>query len=214
MHKTHVLISFCIILLFQGCASSPNTPEAEVAPTPIENWVTAQMVTSQGTIELKLNATRAPATVANFVNYAKDGHFNGLIFHRVIPGFMIQGGGHTPDLLEKESKSPIKNEATNGLSNLRGTISMARTEVIDSATSQFFINLVDNTRLDHHSTAKYGYAVFGKVVNGMDIVDLIGNTTTVCPSKGSQTACIEDLPDEMRDVPKTPIIIQKVEILN
>ena len=208
MHKTHALISFCIILLFQGCASSPTAP-ADVAPAPLEKWVTAQLVTSQGTIELKLDAARAPATVANFVNYAQAGHFNGLIFHRVIPGFMIQGGGHTPDLLEKESKSPIKNEATNGLSNLRGTISMARTEVIDSATSQFFINLVDNTRLDHQSAAKYGYAVFGKVVNG-----IIGNTTTICPSKGSQTACTEDLPDEMRDVPKTPIIIQKVEILN
>jgi len=213
MRHALVLLSFCTILIIQGCASSSTTAPAEVAPTPVAKWVTAQMVTSQGIIELKLDAARAPATVANFVNYAQEGYFEGLIFHRVIPGFMIQGGGHTADLQEKESKTPIKNEATNGLSNLRGTISMARTEVIDSATSQFFINLVDNTRLDHQNTDKYGYAVFGQVVNGMDIVDLIGNTTTVCPSKDKKT-CTEDLPTDMRDVPKTPIIIQKVEILN
>ena len=180
------LMSLLVItsLTLGGCSGGeeepqPKTPKIESSEAKNEVVIT----TNKGIIRVEVYPDRSPESVKNFLGYIESGFYEGLVFHRVIPGFMIQGGGHTADLQEKESKTPIKNEATNGLSNLRGTISMARTEVIDSATSQFFINLVDNTRLDHQNTNKYGYAVFGKVVTGMDIVDLIGNTTTVCPSK-------------------------------
>ncbi len=131
--------------------------------------------TSKGTIEIALDAEKAPISTANFVSYVKAGHYDGTIFHRVIPGFMIQGGGFTPDMKQKAVNAPIKNEATNGLKNLRGTLAMARTGVIDSATCQFFINVVDNGFLDHKTPDQrgYGYAVFGKVTSGMEVVDEI-----------------------------------------
>ena len=128
--------------------------------------------TSLGAFTLELDAEKAPVSVENFLSYVDDGFFDGLIFHRVIPGFMIQGGGMLPDMTQKQNKAPIKNEATNGLKNVRGTIAMARTNEINSATSQFFINLSDNEFLNH-SPGNYGYAVFGKVVDGMDTIDLI-----------------------------------------
>ena len=138
------------------------------------------METSMGTITLELDDAKAPETVANFVQYAKDGHYDGTIFHRVIDGFMIQGGGFTRDMNQKETREPIRNEAMNGLKNLRGTIAMARTMVVDSATSQFFINLVDNAFLDFQNPTPqgFGYAVFGKVVDGMDVVDQIAKVKT------------------------------------
>ena len=138
------------------------------------------METSMGTITLELDDTKAPETVANFVQYAKDGHYDGTIFHRVIDGFMVQGGGFTKDMNQKETREPIRNEAMNGLKNLRGTIAMARTMVVDSATSQFFINLVDNAFLDFQNPTPqgFGYAVFGKVVDGMDVVDQIAKVKT------------------------------------
>ena len=133
-----------------------------------------------GAIELALDDEKAPATVANFIQYAKDGHYDGTIFHRVIDGFMIQGGGFTKDMVQKPTREPVRNEAMNGLKNLRGTIAMARTMVVDSATSQFFINLVDNEFLDFRGPTPqgFGYAVFGKVTSGMDIVDAIAKVKT------------------------------------
>ena len=136
--------------------------------------------TNYGKITVELDEEKAPGTVANFLTYVDTLHYNGTIFHRVIKDFMIQGGNFSADMVPKKTREPIKNEADNGLKNLRGTIAMARTGVVDSATSQFFINLKDNGFLDHRdkSVRGYGYAVFGKVVKGMDVVDKIGVTKT------------------------------------
>lgn len=140
--------------------------------------VQVKMETSAGTIKLELDDQKAPLSVANFLKYADEGYYNGTIFHRVIKGFMIQGGGFGTDLKRKPTKPPIKNEADNGLLNNRGTIAMARTNVVDSATSQFFINHVDNAFLNFKSpdARGFGYAVFGKVIEGMDVVDKIAET--------------------------------------
>ena len=133
--------------------------------------------TNYGVITLELDADKAPETVANFLQYVDDGFFDGLIFHRVIPGFMVQGGGLDGEMNQKKGRAAIKNEAKNGLKNLRGTVAMARTNDINSATSQFFINLVDNAFLDN-SPGNFGYAVFGKVVEGMETVDAIAKVRT------------------------------------
>jgi len=133
--------------------------------------------TSSGDIKLELYEKKAPITVANFLSYASDGFYDGTIFHRVINNFMIQGGGFTADMSQKPTKPPIKNEADNGLKNERGTIAMARTAVVDSATSQFFINHKDNAFLDN-GARDFGYAVFGKVVDGMEVVDKIAAVRT------------------------------------
>ncbi len=157
--------------------------------------------TNYGNIVAELYPNKAPLTVANFVEYAKTGFYNNTIFHRVINGFMIQGGGMTENLEEKITGPAIKNEATNGLKNEIGTLAMARTEDPDSATSQFFINLGDNQFLDHRSPDRYGmgYCVFGRVLIGMDVVREIGAspTTTV---------------NGMGDVPKTPVTIMRVTV--
>ncbi len=152
----------------------------------------ATMETSKGTITLELDEEKAPATVANFVEYARAGHYDGTIFHRVIDGFMIQGGGFTKDLNQKPTREPIRNEAANGLKNARGTIAMARTAIVDSATSQFFINLVDNEFLDFASPTPrgYGYAVFGRVCDGLEVVDAIAKVKT------STRGRYENVPDE------------------
>ena len=134
-------------------------------------------VTSHGTIKIELDPDLAPLTAENVLKYVDEGFYAGTIFHRVIPGFMIQGGGFDPQMKEKATNPPITNEADNGLKNLRGTLSMARTQVKDSATSQFFINLQDNDFLDHGSR-DFGYAVFAKVVEGMDVVDKIAGVAT------------------------------------
>jgi len=164
--------------------------------------------TSQGRITLKLLPDEAPKTVANFLHYVRDGFYDGTIFHRVIHGFMIQGGGFTAKMQEKQTGAPIANEAGNGLKNLRGTVAMARTNAVDSATSQFFINLVDNDFLDHHddSARGFGYCVFAKVVDGMDVVDTIGGLPT--------TTVQVKIPGAMRsvpfqDVPKQTVVIEK-----
>lgn len=151
--------------------------------------------TAQGDIVFELDAAKAPKTVANFLAYAKAGHFDGTIFHRVIPGFVIQGGGFTAEMVQKPTQPPIVNEFSNGLKNLRGTISMARTADPNSATSQFFINLVDNGGLDNPP----GYAVFGKVVAGMEVVDAIAKVRT-----GSRAG--------HQNVPLEPIVVKKAEI--
>ena len=133
--------------------------------------------TSLGSFTLELDAAKAPITVENFLSYVDEGFFDGLIFHRVIPGFMIQGGGFAPDMSQKKNRAPIRNEATNGLKNARGTIAMARTNEVNSATAQFFINLSDNAFLDN-APGNFGYAVFGKVVDGLDTIDRIAKERT------------------------------------
>ena len=159
------------------------------------------MKTSMGDIVVELDRKRAPVTVENFLRYAQDGFYNGTIFHRVIPGFMIQGGGMEPGMKKKPTRAPIRNEAGNGLKNRTGTIAMARTSVVDSATAQFFINCKDNSFLDHRDTSSrgYGYAVFGKVVKGMDVVRKIEKAST--GTKGAY-----------RDVPVEDITIVSVEV--
>lgn len=134
--------------------------------------------TSSGNIQLELDQDKAPATVANFLQYADDGYYNDTIFHRVINNFMIQGGGLTADMNKKDTREPVKNEAKNGLKNVRGSIAMARTNDPHSATAQFFINHKDNTNLDYPSFDGWGYTVFGKVSSGMDVVDAIANLPT------------------------------------
>lgn len=163
---------------------------------------TVSIKTSMGDITAELDAARAPLTVANFLSYIKDGTYAGTIFHRVMPGFMIQGGGFTPDMKQKATHPPVKNEATNGLKNLRGTLAMARTNVVDSATSQFFINVVDNAFLDFKSdTAQgYGYAVFGKVTVGMDVVDAIVATPTTTK-------------ESYENVPVAPVVIESITVV-
>lgn len=160
------------------------------------------LTTNKGTFELELYPDRAPQTVANFVEYVKAGYFDGTIFHRVIKGFMIQGGGMTEKMQDKPGRKPIKNEADNGLKNLRGTVAMARTMDPDSATSQFFVNTVDNAFLDFKAknAQGWGYCVFGKVVKGMDVVDAIEAEATTTKS-GHQ------------DVPVNTILIEKVVVL-
>jgi peptidyl-prolyl cis-trans isomerase B (cyclophilin B) len=138
------------------------------------------METSKGAITIELFADKAPISARNFLTYVKEGYYDGLVFHRVIKGFMIQGGGLDEDLQPKKTRFAIKNEANNGLKNLRGTLAMARTAVVDSATSQFFINVVDNPFLDHQGKRPedFGYAVFGQVVQGMEVVDAIREVKT------------------------------------
>jgi cyclophilin family peptidyl-prolyl cis-trans isomerase len=133
--------------------------------------------TNAGEFTVELYEKEAPESCANFLRYIDDGHYDGTIFHRVIPGFMIQGGGFAPGMDQKDTRPPIRNEATNGLENLRGTLAMARTSDVHSATSQFFINLVDNDFLNHQP-GNYGYAVFGRVTAGMEIVDAIAGVPT------------------------------------
>ncbi|MBD2782369.1 peptidylprolyl isomerase A [Xenorhabdus szentirmaii] len=161
-----ILVSF-----MTACAIGAIAVPALAAETHVK------LVTSAGEIELLLDGDKAPISTKNFVEYVNEGFYDNTIFHRVIPGFMIQGGGFTKDMKQKTTKAPIKNEADNGLRNLRGTIAMARTADKDSATSQFFINVTDNAFLDHYQR-DYGYAVFGKVVEGMDIVDKISQVKT------------------------------------
>ena len=158
-----------------------------------------RMEISHGVIVLELDARAAPQTVKNFVRYVRDGFFDGTVFHRVIKGFMIQGGGLTTDMEKKKTAAPITNEADNGLRNRRGTISMARTMAPHSATSQFFINTVDNAFLDHKgkNPKGWGYCVFGKVVDGMDVLDAIERVPTTIKAG-------------RRDVPVTPVLIKRV----
>lgn len=160
-----------------------------------------ELNTNQGTIVIELAADKAPKTVENFLQYTKDGFYNGTIFHRVIDGFMIQGGGMTPDMKEKPTRAPIQNEARNGLRNVTGSLAMARTPNPHSASAQFFINLKDNGFLDYPGQDGWGYAVFGKVVQGMDVVQKIAKVGTG-NAAGHQ------------NVPTTPIIIESAKLLD
>ena len=159
------------------------------------------METSLGTIKIELFEKEAPISVKNFLEYTKSGFFSGTIFHRVIPGFMAQGGGFTTDRKQKAVKAPIKNEASNGLKNDRGTLSMARTSDPDSATAQFFINVVNNNMLNRPNPDGAGYAVFGKVVEGMDVVDKIVSVKTTNVNMVFQ------------NFPETPVVIKSVKTL-
>jgi len=190
MGTTRVLGAVLVLLL---CACGPALAEEQSAnPTVV-------MKTSAGTIEIELWPDKAPVTVKNFLSYADRGFYDGTIFHRVIQGFMIQGGGMTADMKQKQTDGPIKNEADNGEKNVTGTIAMARTNVVDSATSQFFINTVDNQALDHAGPgARFGYAVFGKVTAGMDVVQKIEGTNTTMRAG-------------MQNVPVEAIVIESVK---
>ena len=161
-----------------------------------------KLVTSKGDIVIALDAANAPITVENFLAYVNDGFYAGTVFHRVIDGFMIQGGGMKPNMFEKKTNAPIKNEAANGLKNELGTVAMARTQVVDSATSQFFINVADNDFLNHQNTspAGYGYAVFGRVTEGMETIDAIRKVRT--GNKGGH-----------QDVPVEPITIDEAIVI-
>ncbi len=160
-----------------------------------------ELKTTEGKIRIELWEGKAPVTVKNFLDYVQEGFYNGTIFHRVIDNFMIQGGGFTADMVQKKPHQPIKNEAANGLKNENGTIAMARTNVVDSATCQFFINVKDNDFLNHRddSPSGFGYAVFGKVVEGMDVIDKIKKvpTTTVGPNQ---------------NVPVKPVVIESARV--
>lgn len=170
---------------------------AQAAPAAAQK---VRLSTSQGDILVQLDKAKAPKTVDNFVQYVKAGHYDGTIFHRVIENFMIQGGGMTPDMREKPTRAPIVLEASNGLSNVRGTVAMARTNVPDSATAQFFINVRDNPFLDAANARDgNGYAVFGQVVSGMEVVDKIKSAAT--GAKGPH-----------QNVPNEPILIKKASI--
>ncbi len=164
---------------------------------------TIKLTTNQGEITLELDAEKAPNTVKNFVTYVEEGFYEGVIFHRIISNFMAQGGGFTTDFKQKDTHSPIENEADNGLKNDRGTIAMARTSDPHSATGQFFINLVDNDFLNHSSKTSqgWGYAVFGKVTEGMDVVDKMAAIPT---GSGGMFPS---------DVPKEEVIIEKAEVI-
>ncbi len=187
------LIPLLLLLILSLPASA--APGSDAAPR-----VTIQ--TTLGSIVVELDRKRAPGTVENFLRYVREGFYDNTIFHRVINGFMIQGGGFTPDFQRKETHKPIRNEADNGLKNLRGTIAMARTMAPHSATAQFFINVADNGFLDHTRPTPngWGYTVFGKVVEGMDVVDRIRKTPT---GAGGPFP---------RDVPRKQIVIEKITL--
>ena len=179
----------------------PLQPSAET-PAPAPGNPVVVMSTSLGEMTLELFKDKAPVSVENFLQYANEGFYNDTVFHRVRKGFMIQGGGFTPTLVEKPTRAPILNEATNGLNNVRGTLAMARRQALRSATSQFYINVVDNRALDHtgFSPADYGYAVFGRVLSGMEVADRIAAVATA--SKG-----------DMDDVPVEPVVIKGVRVV-
>ena len=182
----HRLFLFAFAFLF-GIAAHAANPQVELK-------------TTQGTLTIELYQDKAPKTVENFLQYAKDGFFNGTVFHRVIPGFMIQGGGFTPDMKQKETRAQIQNEAKNGLKNETGTLAMARTSDPHSASAQFFINLKDNSFLDYPGRDGWGYAVFGKVVQGFDIVQKVATVPTA--NAGPH-----------QNVPTTPVLIESARLL-
>lgn len=201
--------SFAVALLVVAQATSTQAPPApaatqlpapEIKPTP--DGAVIAIETTMGTIQIGLYGTKAPRSSRNVLNYVKTGFYNGTIFHRVIPGFMIQGGGMDAKMVEKPTGSPVRNEARNGLSNTRGSLAMARTNDPHSATSQFFINVKDNIKLDFGvSPDGWGYTVFGEVVSGMDVVDSIVNVPTT--SKGPHA-----------NVPVTPVAITRMRVVS
>lgn len=205
MIKKTILTPITAFFMLMTCAVSAQEAKSEPKPEsssnnkPLTGIVKATIETSKGNIELELDADKAPLTVQNFVNYVNKGHYNGTIFHRVIPGFMIQGGGFTADMSQKATDTPIPCESKNGLKNARGAIAMARTSNPHSATAQFFINVADNASLDYPSFDGWGYAVFGKVTRGLEVADAI----VAVPTKSVGPHA---------NVPAEPITINKVTI--
>jgi peptidyl-prolyl cis-trans isomerase A (cyclophilin A) len=187
-------------LALGGAALIANAPAFAQTAAPAA-FPQVLLKTTNGDIRLELYPDKAPKTVENFLDYVKSGQYNGTIFHRVIPGFMIQGGGYTVSYQEKPTRAPIPIESRNGLKNTAGTIAMARTGDPNSATDQFFINTVDNPGLDYPNPDGNGYAVFGKVVSGMDVVKKIEGTPTT--TRGS-----------MADVPQKPIVLQSASVVS
>jgi len=169
-------VTASILFFFSACSADEKQPTAKTT-TVNDSENTVILLTNKGNIKLKLYPEKAPITVKNFLSYVDTGFYNNTIFHRIIPGFVIQGGGFSKEMDRKKTLPPIKNEADNGQKNLRGTLSMARTNIVNSATSQFFINLKDNDSLDHGSR-DFGYAVFAEVIEGMEIVDKIASVKT------------------------------------
>ena len=195
---SRLICTFLCLATFALPSSALAAKKAKAAPK-------AQIVefkTSLGKFRIELNAKRAPLTVANFLAYVKAGHYKGTVFHRVIPGFMVQGGGMTADMVEKPTRAPIKNEADNGLKNLTGTVAMARTSDPHSASAQFFINVNNNHFLNHKEKTMrgWGYTVFGRVISGMDVVNKIRVTPT--GKRGFHS-----------DVPRTPIVIVDAKVV-
>lgn len=208
----HLIASFALLIPAAAFAAAPAAKPATKAAEPAKSEIAAAVVnpkvllhTSMGDITLELFADKAPKTVENFLQYTREGFYDGTVFHRVINNFMVQGGGWTRDLQRKRPHAPIRNEANNGLSNVIGTVAMARTADPNSAAAEFFINVADNKRLDYMgdgtTTISWGYAVFGKVISGMDVVDKIKAVETgpQGPFQG--------------DVPKTPIVIEKASVV-
>ena len=193
--RSNLMSILLALLAFLLQTPAPAPPQQAAAGNPV-----VVIETSEGVITAELFKDRAPVSVENFLHYVADGHYAGTTWHRVVPGYVIQGGGYTPELVEKGVRPPIQNEATNGLSNRRGTFAMARTRQARSATSQFYINLSNNAALDHRgfSPDDFGYAVFGRVLEGMDVVDRIGAVKTGRTREG------------MEDVPVTPVLIKGV----
>jgi cyclophilin family peptidyl-prolyl cis-trans isomerase len=197
------MVAFALVLALALPSPAPAAsaaPAAPVAPAAPAGPVVV-LETNQGAIKLELDAVKAPISTRNFLDYVRSGHYDGTIFHRVIPGFMIQGGGMGDDMEEKETKPPIRNEARNGLRNARGTLAMARTSDPNSATSQFFINLRDNHNLDFGIAPGAGYTVFGRVIEGMDVVDRIAAVPTT--TRGDH-----------ENVPRLAVVIQTARVLS
>lgn len=203
--KRLVFIAATVAVCLAGCAQEQKIEEKQItknytAEKKVNEMSKVKLETSMGDIVIELNDEKAPVTAENFVGYVEDGFYDGMIFHRVIDGFMIQGGGFDKDMQQKKTKAPIKNEASNGLANDKGTIAMARTNDPDSATAQFFINVADNDFLNYRGPGNPGYAVFGKVVEGMDVVEKIAKVKTgnVGPHG---------------DVPKEEVVIEKATMV-
>ena len=193
------------VVLACGCSQTAKEANMEGNIMESETYL-VELKTSMGNIILELNAKAAPVTVKNFLEYVEAGFYDGTIFHRVIPRFMIQGGGFTSEMEKKQTREPIINEANNGLGNMRGTIAMARTSDPGSATCQFFINHINNSPLDYVSNTNPGYAVFGKVIEGMDTIDAIASVKTT--TRRSKKGIV------MQNVPVNPILIKSAKIIS
>ena len=202
----------CLLLALAAVSAGPqsgSSPKTRVqapplqapAPTPAPGNPVVVVATSMGAFTIELFKDKAPVSVENFLAYADDGFYEGTIFHRVKSGYVVQGGGYTPEMVEKATRPPIQNEATNGLKNTRGTVAMARMRALRCATAQFYVNVANNSALDHrgYSPDDFGYAVFGRVLSGMDVVDAIAKVPT-------------GISGEHEDVPTTPVTIQKVTV--
>jgi peptidyl-prolyl cis-trans isomerase A (cyclophilin A) len=187
------------LALLATSAAAQTKPAAAAAPAASGDKIVVVMKTSMGDIEMQLYKDKAPISVENFLGYVNKKFYDGTIFHRIIPTFMIQGGGYTADMTKKPTGAAIKIESQNGLKNMRGAVAMARTGDPNSATAQFFINVVDNPGLDYPKPDGHGYAVFGQVISGMEVVDKI---------KAAPTG----VKDGMRDVPTTPVVIQSIRV--